>query len=80
MDISDLVYAAYRHNRELSPHVEPERWVRVFANDDVPALEERYQRERTCPLCLRKGERMIDGFCWRCHALATDVTEFERLT
>ena len=28
-----------------------------------------------CPLCLRTGERLIDGYCWRCTALATDVDE-----
>ena len=21
-----------------------------------------------CPLCLRKDERMVDGYCWRCTA------------
>ena len=44
--IDDLVYAAYRYQREMSPHIDPKRWSQqVFFDYDVPALEERYQRE-----------------------------------
>ena len=71
--IDALMYASYRHNRTRRPDVEPERWSAVF--DDAAALEAHYLREQTCPLCLRKGEQMIDGYCWRCTALATDVDE-----
>ena len=157
--IDNLAYAAYRHNRELSPNVKPERWSSVFDGYDVPALEARYQRQLAscpicgtittdtdgslipgvcspvcaddqrkstaatskqkcswcgadsadrrvpedvcnlrgssclcercileaedvlrrrdppCPLCLRTGDRMFLGYCWRCHKLATDVDE-----
>ena len=54
--IDNLVFAAYRFNRQNSPHVDPERWVRVFVGYDVPALEERYQHERAAsdgPYLLR---------------------------
>ena len=44
--VENLIYAAYRHNRELSPHVEPERWGAAFHGYDVAAMEERYQHER----------------------------------
>ena len=27
---------------------------------------------KICPLCLRKAERMVDGYCWRCTAMAAD--------
>ena len=73
--VDNLIFAAYRHNREISPDVEPGRWSAVFRDYDVASLEARYQREQTCPLCLRKGEQLTDGSCWRCTALATDVDE-----
>ena len=44
--IDNLIYAAYRRNREGSPHVEPERWGAAFHGYDVAAMEERYQHER----------------------------------
>ena len=45
--IDHLIYAAYRYQREMSPHIDPKRWSQqVFFDYDVPALEERYQRER----------------------------------
>ena len=42
--VAELVYASYRANRELAPHIAIERWRMVYQNLD--ALEERYQHER----------------------------------
>ena len=75
--IDHLVYCSYRHNRTRRPDIHPDRWSAVF--DDAAALEARYLREQTCPLCLRTGEQMIDGYCWRCTALATERPDFEDL-
>ena len=41
--IDSLNYAGYRHNRRLSPHIEPMRYSAIFA--DWEALEDRYQAE-----------------------------------
>ena len=41
--IDNLIFAAYRYNRQTSPDVEPERWAAVFGDYDVEALEARYQ-------------------------------------
>lgn len=41
--LGDLIYASYRHNRELSPHIRPEAWAQVLPN--VPAMEARLQAE-----------------------------------
>ena len=68
--INDLIYVAYRYNREKTPDVEPERWSAVFFDYDVPALEERYQRERsqatiTCSRCGGPSSRNDEKF-WSC--------------
>jgi hypothetical protein len=42
--VDDLTFAAYAHNRDIAPHVTPERWAKVFPN--AAAMEERYQHER----------------------------------
>lgn len=43
--IDDLTYFNYAHNRNLSPHITPESWAKVYGQR-TPAMEERYQREQ----------------------------------
>lgn len=47
--ISELVYSNYRFNRDRSPAIAAERWVRVFG-DSAVALEQRYQDEVRVPV------------------------------
>ena len=42
--MDELIYAAYAHNRERSPHINPQAWAKVLPN--VPAMERRYQQVR----------------------------------
>ena len=42
--VGDLIYVAYRFNRNRSPDVTPEQWARVFF-PGAAALEARYQAE-----------------------------------
>lgn len=43
--IDYLTYRSYAHNREISPHITPERWRAIFSN--VDAMEQEYQAERS---------------------------------
>lgn len=43
--IDDLGYISYRHNRRISPLVEPKGWVCIFGAEKVERYEERYQEE-----------------------------------
>lgn len=42
--VSDLTYINYRHNRQISPHVTPERWEKVYG-PSTKMMEFQYQRE-----------------------------------
>lgn len=39
-----LTYANYRHNRNIAPHVTPERWAKIYPG--AAALEAKYQAEQ----------------------------------
>lgn len=43
--ISDLTFANYRYNRQLSPHLTPAQWATCYPADTVEAMERRYQAE-----------------------------------
>ena len=43
--IDALTYSSYRHNREISPEVTPERWRKVFG-PSTDAMEQKYQGEK----------------------------------
>ena len=43
--IDSLTYSSYRHNREISPEVTPERWRKVFG-PSTDAMEQKYQGEK----------------------------------
>ena len=43
--IDSLTYSSYRHNREISPEVTPERWQKVFG-PSTDAMEQKYQGEK----------------------------------
>lgn len=42
--VDELTYINYRHNRNLSPHITPERWEKSYG-PQAKAMEERYQQE-----------------------------------
>jgi len=42
--VNELVYSNYRYNREISPHITPERWEKVYGAP-TKELEKRYQKE-----------------------------------
>lgn len=44
--VDELTYINYRHNRQISPHVSPERWAKVYGPTSK-AMETRYQGEYT---------------------------------
>lgn len=41
--LNELIYASYKRQRELAPHISPQSWAMVLP--DVPAMERRYQQE-----------------------------------
>lgn len=41
--IDELTYRSYARNRTLNPNIKPKEWTLGFSN--VPAMEERYQRD-----------------------------------
>lgn len=43
--IDELAYRNYRHNRELSPNITPERWAVVYGRATAK-MEGRYQYEK----------------------------------
>ena len=43
--VNELAYRNYRHNRELSPNITPERWNAVYG-DATAKMEGWYQCER----------------------------------
>jgi len=43
-----LVYASYKANRNLAPHISPERWEAIFG--DITELELRFQNEHLSTL------------------------------
>ena len=49
--VDKLVYSSYRYNRQYSPEITPERWVRVFGAQAIE-FEARYQAELDA---IRKG-------------------------
>ena len=42
----ELAYINYAHNRDIAPHVTPERWAKVYGEAAVAELEARYQAEK----------------------------------
>jgi len=44
--IDELTYINYKHNRQLSPEVTPERWVKVYG-DNTLEMEKRLREETT---------------------------------
>ena len=42
--ICELTYINYKHNRELSPEISPERWEKVYG-ESTPSMERRYTDE-----------------------------------
>lgn len=41
--LDELLYINYAHNRDVSPHVTPEQWAKIYPGADQ--LEARYQAE-----------------------------------
>jgi hypothetical protein len=50
--VQELTYINYACNRDYAPHVEPERWGRIYG--DVREMEARYQAEKA--INKAKGE------------------------
>lgn len=46
--VDELTYINYRYNREISPHITPERWEKSYG-PQVRQMEERFQREIANP-------------------------------
>jgi hypothetical protein len=44
--VDELTYSSYAHNRRISPHISPERWMHVFG-PEVQELEMRFQAEKS---------------------------------
>ena len=44
--LDELTYRSYAHNRQLAPHITPERWAKVFG-ESAERLEKRFQDERS---------------------------------
>lgn len=43
--LEELAYISYSTNREISPHIPPERYT-AMGFQNVPAMEERFQTEQ----------------------------------
>ena len=43
--IDTLIYINYKHNRELSPHITPDRWALVYGEAEVKEMERAYTQE-----------------------------------
>lgn len=43
--IDELTYISYAHNREIAPHISPERWRKLYGQR-TEAMEARYQKSR----------------------------------
>ena len=46
--IDDLGYISYRHNRRISPNVEPKGWECIFGAEKVERYEAKFQAEVVC--------------------------------
>ena len=42
--MDEIIYASYKHNREIAPEIPPRAWAQILPN--VPAMERRYLAER----------------------------------
>lgn len=47
--MNELIYQNYKANRLRTPHISPERWMLVYSDVDVDALETRFQQEKDAP-------------------------------
>ena len=43
--IDSLTYINYKHNRELSPDITPDRWALVYGEAEVKEMEKAYTQE-----------------------------------